>query len=130
LGHTHYCVECCSQPGARAVCNQQCSVTPKHVSPKRPARLAPIQWLTRAPPPPRLVQRPGREGNHSSPSCAEVKNKWNSTSNPPYSFMACSMTAQHLSCLYYSRVLTVRVKLGLAKNYKLRRIEVVVGNFF
>jgi hypothetical protein len=34
------------------------------------------------------VKRPGREGNHSPPTSAEVKNTWIYTSTPPYVFMA------------------------------------------
>jgi len=48
----------------------------------------PIQWVQRF-----LsseVMWPRREANHSSPSSVELKNDWNSTSTPPYAFMACS----------------------------------------
>jgi hypothetical protein len=40
----------------------------------------PMQWVPG-------VKRPGREGNYSSPSSAEVKNAWSYTSTPPYTFM-------------------------------------------
>jgi hypothetical protein len=46
----------------------------------------PIQWVPGA-----LylaVRRPGREADHSPPSCAEVENAWSYTSIPPYVFMA------------------------------------------
>jgi hypothetical protein len=50
----------------------------------------PIQWVTRA-----LfleVKRPWREADHSPPFSVEVKNAWNYTSTPQYSFMAwCSV---------------------------------------
>jgi len=45
----------------------------------------PIQWVTGT-----LslgVKRPGREGDHSPPSSAEIKNAWSYTSTPPYVFM-------------------------------------------
>jgi hypothetical protein len=38
------------------------------------------------------VKRPGREGDNSPPSNAEVKNKWSFTSTPPYALMACTGT--------------------------------------
>jgi hypothetical protein len=34
------------------------------------------------------VKQQGREGDHSPPTSAEVKNKWIYTSTPPYIFMA------------------------------------------
>jgi hypothetical protein len=40
-----------------------------------------IQWVPRAISP--GVKRPGREGDHSFPSSAEVKNAWSYTSIPP-----------------------------------------------
>jgi hypothetical protein len=46
----------------------------------------PIQWVTGT-----LswrVKWPGREADHSPPTCAEVKKMWICTSTPPYSFMA------------------------------------------
>jgi hypothetical protein len=35
------------------------------------------------------VKRPGREGYHSHPSSAEIRNAWSYTSTPQYIFMAC-----------------------------------------
>jgi len=46
---------------------------------------SPIQWVPAA-----LfleVMRPGREGDNSFPSSAEVKNAWSYTSTPQYAFM-------------------------------------------
>jgi hypothetical protein len=59
----------------------------------------PIQWVTGV-----LslgVKRPGREGDHSPPSSAEVKNAWSYTPTPQYTFMAwCSVKAQRQLYLY------------------------------
>jgi hypothetical protein len=33
------------------------------------------------------LKRPGRETDHSPPTSAELKNKWNYISTPPYVFM-------------------------------------------
>jgi hypothetical protein len=40
----------------------------------------PIQWVQEAPS--LGVKRPGREADHSPPSCAKVKNAWSYTSTP------------------------------------------------
>jgi len=37
------------------------------------------------------VKRPGRETDHSPPSCTEVKNAWSYTCTPPYVFEACCL---------------------------------------
>jgi len=47
-----------------------------------------IQWVTGFFP---RTKRPGSEGNHSTPSCAELMNEWSHTSTPPYAFMACNV---------------------------------------
>jgi hypothetical protein len=46
----------------------------------------PIQWVPWAFS--LEVKRPGREADHSPPTCAEVKNAWSYTSSPQYVFMA------------------------------------------
>jgi hypothetical protein len=46
----------------------------------------PIQWVPGALSP--VVNRPGREADHSPPASAEVKEMWIYTSTPPYTFMA------------------------------------------
>jgi hypothetical protein len=46
----------------------------------------PIQWVPEAHS--LGVKRQGREADHSPPFNAEVKNAWNHTSIPQYSFMA------------------------------------------
>jgi hypothetical protein len=51
----------------------------------RPA-LKPIQSVPGSLSP--AVKRPGRERDHSSPTNAEVKNRWIYTSTPPYFFVA------------------------------------------
>jgi hypothetical protein len=52
----------------------------------------PIQWVPGA-----LslgLKRPGREADHSLPSCSEVKNVWSYTSTPQYVFMAWCLVKQ------------------------------------
>jgi hypothetical protein len=46
----------------------------------------PIQWVPGTLSP--EIKLPGREADHSPPSCAEVKSTWIYTSTPPYAFMA------------------------------------------
>jgi len=41
------------------------------------------------------IKQPRHEADHSHPSSAEVKNKWNST--PPYIFMAWCLIKQEIS---------------------------------
>jgi hypothetical protein len=38
------------------------------------------------------VKLPGRKGDHSPPSSAEVKNEWSYNFTYPYAFMACTCT--------------------------------------
>jgi hypothetical protein len=59
----------------------------------------PIQWEPGALS--LVVKRPGHEADHSSPSSAEVKNVWTSTSTPQYAFMTwCPVKAQGQLYLY------------------------------
>jgi len=47
------------------------------------------------------VQRPKREGNHSPPPIAEVKNTWSYTSTPSYVFMAWCLSTGYVFVAWY-----------------------------
>jgi hypothetical protein len=57
------------------------------------------------------VKRPGREGDHSPLSSAEVKNAWSYTSTPQYGFMAwCLVKKKHWDNFTFSPSCLKRVK--------------------
>jgi hypothetical protein len=71
------------------------------------------------------VKRPRREADHSPPTIAEVKNKWISTSTPPYVYMVwCLISyAQGQLCLTLAYCYYYRLNLRQYLHIRLHSVE-------